>query len=353
MPASTSSEANDVLSTVTDLKNAQLRYVSGETPGFTRKAWGKGFRYFDQHGEVIRDRTLREWITSLVIPPAWEEVWISPYKNGHLLVTGRDSKRRKQYIYHPKWIALRNESKFDQLNQFGACLPVIRETTDTHLRQQKLSRTRILAAVVRLLEHTLIRIGNDEYVRANESYGLTTLRDKHTRIDGATITFEFAGKSGKEHAVTLHDRRLARVVKQSRDIPGYALFQYYDENGDRQVIDSSDVNGYLHEITGEHFTAKMFRTWGASINAIRYLCENCAESQTDRAVQMCVAHVAEALGNTKSVSRKYYIHPAILEAHLNGELLPIYEKYTKQKKSASPYALTPEEKTLVALTEGG
>lgn len=351
MPANTSPETNSALPIAADLKDVHLRYVSSDTPGYTRKAWGKGFRYFDQHGEVIRDDKLRDWITSLVIPPAWEDVWISPYKNGHILVTGRDSRRRKQYIYHPKWNALRNENKFGELQQFGACLPVIRETTDAHLRQQTLSRTRVLAAVVRLLENTLIRIGNDEYARANDSYGLTTLRDKHTRIDGATITFEFAGKSGKDHAITLHDRRLARVVKQSRDIPGYALFQYHDENGDRQEIDSSDVNSYLHEITGERFTAKIFRTWGASSNAIKYLCENCADSRTEKSVKACVAHVAEALGNTKTVSRKYYIHPAIMDAQLSGELLPLYEKFTKQKKSSSPYGLTPEEKTLIALIE--
>src|SRR3954462_11254851 len=227
------------------INNTNLRYVSDHDAGITCKKKGSGFIYLDTKGNVIHDKATREWIEAIVIPPAWEEVWISPYKNGHILATGRDTKGRKQYRYHPRWNKMTSAEKFDQLYKFGKALPRIREVTEAHLREHNLSRQHVLATIVRLLEKTLIRIGNAEYAEANDSYGLTTLRDNHAHIKGDKVTFEFVGKSGKEHEITLADKRLARIVKQCRDIPGYDLFQYYDENGDHQSVGSTDVNAYL------------------------------------------------------------------------------------------------------------
>lgn len=329
---------------------AQLRYVEADDPGYTRKKHGRGFTYLDAQGETIRDAKLREWIQSLAIPPAWTDVWISPHKNGHILATGRDDKGRKQYIYHPQWQEVRNQKKFDRLHDFGQALPQLRAVTDEHLRKHKLSRERVLAAMVRLLETTLIRIGNDEYAQKNDSHGLTTLEDDHAEINGSKIVFDFVGKSGKEHTVVLRDRRLARVVKQCQDIPGYELFQYCDENGNHQVVDSADVNAYLQEVTGQPFTAKVFRTWGGSTLAIKYLAEQCGEAKAEAASRECVAHVAEMLGNTKTIARDYYIHPLVLQAHLDGTLQAIYDEEAKEP-AADDFALAPEERTLMHLIE--
>jgi DNA topoisomerase-1 len=326
----------------------KLRYVSTDEPGYCRKKRGRGFTYYDTQGEIIHDPDMREWIESIVIPPAWTNVWISPYQNAHILATGRDDKGRKQYRYHPHWQEVHGEKKFDELYEFGQHLPGIRETTENHLRQHKLSREHVLAAVVRLLENTLIRIGNEEYTRNNDSHGLTTLRDDHAEIQGREITFDFVGKSGKEQTVVLKDRRLARIVKRCQDIPGYQLFQYYDENGQTHVVDSADVNAYLKEITGKLFTAKVFRTWGGSTLAAKYLCEQDAE-RGEAAIKDCVDLVAKALGNTKAICRKYYIHPVIISAYLEGDLPDVCE--ASQAQPTSDYALVPEELTLMRLID--
>jgi DNA topoisomerase-1 len=226
-------------------------------------------------------------------------------------------------------------------------LPHLRAVSDEHLRQRTLSRERVLAAMVRLLETTLIRIGNDEYAQKNDSRGLTTLEDDHAEVRGSQIVFDFVGKSGKEHTIALRDRRLARVVKQCQDIPGYELFQYYDENGEHRVVDSSDVNAYLQEVTGQPFTAKVFRTWGGSTLAIKYLAEQCREADDTTAARECVAHVAESLGNTKAISRDYYIHPLVLQAQQDGTLQAIYDEQVKQP--SGEYELAPEERTLMQL----
>ncbi len=328
------------------INNTNLRYVSDDAVGFTRRKKGSGFVYLDTKGNVIHDKSTREWIESIVIPPAWHEVWISPHKNGHILATGRDSKGRKQYRYHPRWNKMTSQEKFGLLYKFGKALPHIREVTETHLREHSLSRQRVLATIVRLLEKTLIRIGNSEYVEANDSYGLTTLQDNHAQIKGDKVTFEFVGKSGKEHEITLADKRLAKIVKQCRDIPGYDLFQYYDENGDHQTIGSADVNAYLEEISGEPFTAKVFRTWGGSVLAIKYLCEECDDEPSDKICRDCVKHVSELLGNTRSVCVKYYIHPLIMKAYSAGKLVPMYQHF---RASRSPFGLSPEERTLMEL----
>jgi DNA topoisomerase-1 len=328
----------------------RLRYVQPDEPGYTRKKWGQGFSYLDTDRQTLSDPDLREWIESLAIPPAWTDVWICPDKNGHILATGRDSKRRKQYLYHPEWRKTRDQKKFDELVEFGQSLPVIREITDEHLRQTTLSRERVLAAVVRLLESTLARIGNEEYARNNDSYGLSTLTDDHVEVKGSRILFDFVGKGGKEHCITLNDPRLARIIKRCHDIPGYELFQYYGEDGDHHVIDSSDVNAYLHEITGKMFTAKVFRTWGGSALMIQYLCESRQQEDADAelAIRESIEHVAHSLGNTKSITEKYYVHPAILKAYQDETLCTIYERYQKKSTDSD---LTPAEHTLLDLIE--
>jgi len=326
-----------------------LRYISNDEPGYTRKKWGRGFTYQDEDGNTIDDPEIREWIESIAIPPAWTDVWICRHKNGHILATGRDDAGRKQYRYHPEWQANQQQKKYEELLAFGRCLSTIRKATDRDLRQRNVTRTRILAAIVRLLEQTLIRIGNQEYANENDSYGLTTLRDKHAEINGEKVVFDFKGKSGKEHTIVLRDARLARIVKRSQDIPGYELFQYYDQNGDHQVIDSADVNEYLHAITGEAFTAKVFRTWGGSRIAVKYLCEECEDVEPQTAAKNCIARVADELGNTVAISREYYIHPVILEAHQNGTLCEHYAPEKSQKRSE--YDLLLEEEALLALIE--
>jgi DNA topoisomerase-1 len=333
------------------LDEADLRYVSTDEPGLTRQRSGRGFTYKDVKGRTISDKKMREWIESIVIPPAWEDVWISPIKNGHILATGRDGKGRKQYRYHPRWDQIRDQNKFSVMSDFGRALPEIRRITGEHLRKRTLSREKVLAAVVRLLEETLIRIGNREYARDNDSYGLTTLEDDHVSVEGSRINFEFTGKSGIEHAVEFRDKRLAKVVKESQDLPGHHLFQYYGEDDQHHNIGSHDVNAYLQEITGQPFTAKVFRTWGGSIAALRYLVENCADSTDEtckKHINDCITYVADALGNTRTVCRKYYIHPAVLEAFEQGELHDIFER---QQAPKSDDDLRVEEQALIEILD--
>jgi DNA topoisomerase I len=331
------------------LEQAELRYVSTDQPGYTRKRWGRGFTYRDHKGSTLRDEKTRLWIESLAIPPAWEEVWICRHKNGHILVTGRDDRGRKQYIYHPRWHEVRQENRFNALAGFAQHLPGIRETTDKHMRQRSLNREKVLAVVVSLLEETLIRIGNKEYARDNESYGITTLQDDHVSFEGSRMCFEFLGKSGKEQIVNLKDRRLTRLVKECQEIPGYHLFQYYDEDGTPYPIGSSDVNDYLYETTGERYTAKIFRTWGASSYALSVLGEMPpvgTKKEREAQIRDAVKQVADKLGNTPTVCRTYYIHPYIFDAHMEGELQDLL---AQQKPPTSRYALNEEEKALVQL----
>jgi DNA topoisomerase-1 len=302
---------------------AGLRYTTDRRPGIRRTRRGSAFVYVDAAGRRVRDRTTLERMRSLVIPPAWRDVWICDDPRGHLQAVGRDARGRKQYRYHPDWRRVRDETKYHRLIGFARALRLIRRKTSEALRQPRLSREKVLAAAIQLLEKTLIRVGNGEYARQNRSYGLTTLRDGHVQVRGDSIRFVFRGKSGVEHEVDLNDRRLARVVKACRDIPGYELFQYYDENGRRQTIDSADVNAYLRELTGEEYTSKDFRTWAGTVLAAELLlaCGPCnTPSQTKRAVLGAVTSVAQRLGNTKAVCRKSYIHPAVFEAYEAGTL---------------------------------
>jgi DNA topoisomerase I len=304
---------------------AGLCYVSDEGPGIRRKRRGKGFSYYDVKGDCIQDAEERQRLEALRIPPAWQEVWICPELNGHLLATGRDAKGRKQYLYHPDWNKHRNEAKFRRMLAFGLALPKIRERVDQDLRKQKLSREKVLAIVVRLLGETFIRIGNDEYAQKNRSFGLTTLRDRHVEIAGSTLKFHFRGKHGIEHEIELCDRRLAKLVKRCRDVPGYELFQYYDEDGQRQCVGSEDVNNYLREITEDSFSAKDFRTWAGTVQtalALREIGPFKSKTQAKKNVVQAIKAVAKQLGNRPSTCRKYYVHPVIVEAYENGTLLP-------------------------------
>ncbi len=304
-------------------KAAGLRYVSDDEPGIRRLKRGKGFTYADPQGNVVRSPKELERIRKLAIPPAWTDVWICTRANGHLQATGRDAKGRKQYRYHADWRDVRDETKFGRMIAFGEALPKIRERIDQDMSLRGLPREKVVATVVKLLETTLIRVGNKEYVKQNNSFGLTTLRDQHVDVDGSTLRFEFRGKSGKEHSVEIQDRRLARIVKQCRDLPGQKLFQYLDENKERQSLSSEDVNAYLKETTGEDFTAKDFRTWGGTVLALSALLEvgSCeTEKEANKAVVDAIKRVAGQLGNRPAICRKYYVHPAVIETFVAGSL---------------------------------
>lgn len=303
---------------------AGLHYVSDRQPGIRRKRAGKGMVYLDPEGRPVRDPAQLRRIKALAIPPAWTEVWICPLPDGHIQATGRDARGRKQYRYHARWREVRDETKYDRMIAFAQALPAMRARVERDLARPGLPRRKVLATVVRLLEATLIRVGNEAYARHNESFGLTTMRDRHVQVSGARLTFRFRGKSGRQHAVDLTDRRLAAIVKRSRDLPGYELFQYVDEEGARRSIESADVNDYLREIGGREFTAKDFRTWAGTVlaaRAFRELAASRTKTQAKRNVVRAVEAVAKRLGNTVAVCRKCYIHPAVIDAYLDGSLL--------------------------------
>jgi len=326
---------------------AGLRYVSDLTPGIRRIRAGRAFRYTASDGRPIRDAETIERIKRLAIPPAWIDVWICPDPRGHLQATGRDARGRKQYRYHPRWREVRDTVKYDRMLAFADALPTIRERTDRDLERPGMPREKVLATVVRLLEETRIRVGNDEYRKENGSYGLTTLRDRHVNVIGAEVRFSFRGKSAKHHSIELHDRRMARIIKRLLEIPGQELFKYVDHNGEEKAIDSADVNEYLRQITGADFTAKDFRTWAATILAARFLREAAAAPNSRGAKKQLVraiARVADELGNTPAVAKKGYIHPAVMAAYLAGGLQPI-----TQRDDPDPYRLSAEERGLLAL----
>lgn len=306
-------------------KSAGLRYVSDRMPGIRRIGTGKTFRYLMPDGRLVRDPETLQRIRSLVIPPAWTEVWICPRPDGHLQASGRDARKRKQYRYHNRWREFRDETKFDRMVAFGKVLPKIRARVKRDLSLPGLSKEKVLATLVSLLERTFIRIGNEEYSKQNNSFGLTTLRDHHVAFSGAgtKIHFYFRGKSGKRHAIDLEDPHLARIVRRLKDLPGYELFQYIDDDGQQRSIDSSDVNDYLREITGQDFTAKDFRTWAGTVLAASALCKLIqfeTERQAKKHIVAAIETVAARLGNTVAVCRKCYIHPAVFEAYMARKL---------------------------------
>jgi DNA topoisomerase I len=330
---------------------AGLRYVcDGTTRGVRRLGKPGHFRYIDASGRRITDKQVVQRIYALAIPPAWTDVWICPDPDGHLQATGRDARRRKQYRYHPRWRVVRDDVKYGRLVSFAASLPKIRARTRGDLAKAGLPREKVLATVVQLLERTLIRVGNEEYARQNGSIGLTTMRDAHAKVNGATVRFEFRGKSGIRHAVDLNDRRLAAIVKACRDLPGYELFQYVDDDGTRQAIDSSDVNAYLREICGDDFTAKDFRTWSGTVLAARALAGAAGfanQREARRKVVNAIESVARSLGNTKTVCRKSYVHPAVIDAFLGGMTIRVGK--VRPLRAVVTTGLSAEERAVVAL----
>jgi DNA topoisomerase-1 len=311
-----------------------LRYVSDERPGYTRKAKGDDFEYFDTEGKAIRDEQRLLRIKRLAIPPAWTDVWICPLPNGHIQATGRDVRKRKQYRYHDRWREARDENKYDRIAGFAAALPKIRRRVAKDIKLPGLQRNKVLATVVQLLERTFIRIGNEEYARENKSFGLTTMKDRHVDVKGSTLRFRFRGKSGKDHEVDVTDRHIAKIISKLQDLPGQDLFQYVDDDGEVRDIKSQDVNEYLREITGEHFSAKDFRTWaGTVLAAIELNAQEKFETnkQAKSNIKAAICAVATLLGNTPAICRKCYVHPRILENYLAGNSIEGLKKRAEEE----------------------
>ena len=319
---------------VQSAKAAGLRYVTDAMPGIRRQRRGRGFTYVDAAGRVIRARDSIARFRSLVIPPAWTQVWICPVEDGHLQVTARDARGRKQYRYHPGFRAQRDATKFDRLFDFGEVIWRIRERVERDVRRDGLPREKVLATVVWLLEKTLIRVGTEELTRMNNSYGLTTLRKRHVEIDGAELRFEFRGKSRVEHAVSVADLRIARIVQRCHELRGEVLFQYLDDDGRRQEVEADHVNDYLQQATGADITAKDFRTWAGTMDAAEYLRAigpAATKKEAERNVVAAIDATAKRLGNTRTVCRKYYIHPAIINGYLAGEILPPMQRRSRKR----------------------
>jgi DNA topoisomerase-1 len=315
---------------------AGLHYTLDDRPGLTRVRAGKGFGYRDTQGRAIRDPQVLTRIRGLAIPPAWTEVWICPTATGHLQATGRDSRRRKQYRYHARWREVRDETKYQRLLEFARLLPRLRARVQADLNRTGLPRPKVIATVVRLLESTLIRVGNEEYARANRSYGLTTMRDSHVDVSRGRVRFRFRGKSGRDHVIDLRDGHLGRIVKRCQELPGQQLFQYVAENGRRRAIESADVNAYVREVANADFTAKDFRTWAGTVLAAWALDELATTGTgrpSKRSVVRAIETVAARLGNTPSVCRKGYVHPEVVEAYLDGTLSPaLRERLTPEAR---------------------
>src|SRR5437868_2371275 len=332
---------------------AGLRYVTDAAPGIRRQRRGRGFTYFAPDGVVIRDKAELERIRKLVIPPRWTDVWICSNSSGHLQVTARDARGRKQYRYHPRYRAVRDETKFGRMIAFSEILPLIRERVERDIALPELARDKVLATVVWLLERTLIRVGNDEYARDNGSFGLTTLRRRHVTVSGAKLRFEFRGKSGIPHSVAVTDRRIAHIVQRCQELPGQELFQYLDADGRRQSVDAGDINDYLRRITGRQVTAKDFRTWAGTTlaaAALRELGGFKTEKQAKAHIVAAIDQISKRLGNTRAVCRKYYVHPAILEAYIEGVTIPPTPVDVRQlRTSGGPAGLRRDEVAVIEL----
>ena len=330
---------------------AELIYVDEQQPCFRRQRRGKGFTYRQQSGDCVRDAALLARIKALVIPPGWKDVWICADPNGHIQATGRDEQGRKQYIYHPRWEAVRNLAKFNRMLAFAETLPMIREQVALDLQARILSRQKVVAIVMRLLDETLIRIGNREYVRQNNSYGLTTLRDKHLKLSTQGAQLKFKGKSGVEQAIPIEDKQLLRLIKKCQELPGQQLFQYLDENGQRQSVQSNDVNHYLRALTGQDYSAKDFRTWGGTRAAIRalYLLGPAPTARVCKLnISQAIKQAAHELGNTVTVCRKYYVHPQILAAYEDNTLFMAMQR-AAEAYTPSPTGLDIEELAVVSI----
>ena len=352
---------------------ANLRYVSDDELGFTRRRWGRGFTYKDATGKTVKDKALRQRFDALVIPPMWSEVWICQDDKGHLQSTGRDDKARKQYLYHPEWDRVRDQAKFDAMIGFARALPNLRAQVEKDLKAKSLSRENVLSAVVKLLETTLIRIGNSRYAKLNKSYGLSTLRSKHVSETDNGLAFDFVGKSAKEHHIELQDERLIEIVQACSELPGYQIFKYLDDDGHKQVVDSSDINDYLRTHTSGHgrdsemysgnlYSAKDFRTWMASVLAASYLHDELQSAQgkailssepeskeRQQLVTDMVKSVADELGNTPAVCRTSYINPIIIERFLAGQF---FEPYKQARRGRTKQHQSYEEKALLGFLSG-
>lgn len=329
-----------------------LRYMNDDMPGITRSRHGKGFSYHDIEGATIVDKDEIARLHSLAIPPAWNEVWISPWANGHIQATGRDARGRKQYRYHPHWRLVRDDAKYERMLSFAQALPAIRRAVHEDLHRPGLHRQKVLASIVHLLQATLMRVGNDEYARDNKSFGLTTLRHRHVRIDGSDVLFRFRGKSGVQHEIKLHDPYVVRLIRKMRDLPGQELFQYVDDDGQAHSIDSGDVNAYLRDVTGEDFSAKDFRTWAGTVLATLALQAFEAfdsQAQAKRNVVRAIENVAKKLGNTPSICRKCYVHPAVVESYLEGSFAELLEQRVQDELVSELHALSGEEAAVLAL----
>lgn len=330
-------------------KAVGLRYAANSDKGYYRNKVNDDYVYTDENRKKIRNKEILERIKKLVIPPAWENVWISPYENGHLQVTGTDVKGRKQYRYHANWNKIRNQSKFYRLRRFANALPLIREQVDKDLNRKGLPYEKVVALVVKLIEMTNIRIGNEAYKKLYGSFGLTTLRDKHVKFENTSVSFEFKGKKGVNHKINLQSRKLVNLVRQCKEIPGHDLFQYYDDDGKHYTVGSGDINNYLKEITQEDFTAKDFRVWAGSVTALfafQEIGEFETQTECKRKIVEVLDLVASKLGNTRTVCKKYYVHPTVIASYENGSI----NNY-KVEKNIKNNNLNPEEEALVRLLE--
>ncbi|MFE1601404.1 DNA topoisomerase IB [Methylobacterium sp. ID0610] len=353
-PETATSAPEDRVDTREAAREVGLRYVSDEEPGYRRKRNGRGFRYIDPQGRPVTDEAVLKRIKALAIPPAYTDVWICRHANGHIQATGRDDRGRKQYRYHTHFREARESTKFAHMMEFAAVLPALRATVQEHMGRRGLPREKVLATVVHLLETTLIRVGNDDYARANRSYGLTTLRDPHVTVEGASLKFRFKGKSGKVWQLSVQDRRVAKIVKACQDLPGQELFQYLDADGVQRDVTSADVNAYLREISGRDITAKDFRTWSGTVLAALALREFEAfdnQAAAKRNIRSAIERVAERLGNTPTICRKCYIHPEVLGCYLDGEFLLRIRDEVQAELREDIHRLRPEETAVLALLQ--
>jgi DNA topoisomerase-1 len=332
----------------------ELFYVDDNAPGITRRRSGTGFAYRDPRGRLIRDADTLRRLRALAVPPAYTDVWICPDPNGHIQATGRDERGRKQYRYHPRWRDMAEETKYEHMLEFAASLSNLRRRVATDMALSGMPRRKVVATIVNLLGKTLIRVGNDEYAKDNKSYGLTTLRNRHVRIDGNELRFNFTGKGGKPWRISVGDRRAARIVRACQELPGQHLFQYLDEEGHSQAVTSSDVNAYLREITGRDITAKDFRTWAGTVLAALALSEIEAfdsMAAAKRSLRRAVEKVATRLGNTPTICRKCYVHPEVFTAYLDGELVVNVQRGISDELRDGLEGLSPEEAAVLAFLQ--
>ncbi len=353
-PATPPADARHLEEAIDIARANQLRYVNDSMPGIRRSRRGKGFAYHDADDALIRDEAVLARLKSLAIPPAWQDVWISPHANGHIQATGRDARGRKQYRYHARWRLVRDDAKYLRMISFARALPGIRRVVEEDLKRPGLHRQKVLAAVVHLLQTTFMRVGNDEYAKQNQSFGLTTLRHRHVRVDGSDVLFRFRGKSGVQHDIKLHDPYVARIIRKMRELPGQELFQYVDDDGQRHCIDSGDVNAYLREAAGEDFSAKDFRTWAGTVLAtlaLQAFERVDSQAQAKQNVVRAIENVARRLGNTPSICRKCYVHPAVIESYLDGSFAERLEERVQTELVEELQDLSPEEAAVLALLQ--